>query len=62
MNPHKRLGEPFLPSCGYTAQALWESTLAEGSADRAAKAYGVEIGDVELACEYIDHLTGCDAA
>lgn len=62
MHPHKRFGEPFLPSCGYTALALWEAHVAEGSVENAAEAYGVETADVDLACEYFDHLTGRDAA
>jgi len=62
MHPHKRLGEPFLPSCGYTALALWEAHVAEGSVENAAEAYGVEKADVDLACEYFDYLTGRDAA
>ncbi|HJT33973.1 MAG TPA: hypothetical protein VJ783_18145 [Pirellulales bacterium] len=62
MNPHKRFGEPFFPSTGYTAQALWEAYVAEGGVENAAKAYGVDADDVELACEYFDYLTGRDAA
>lgn len=62
MNPRRRLGEPFLPSCGYTAQALWEAYSSEGGVENAAKAYGVDREDVELACEYFDHLIGRDAA
>jgi hypothetical protein len=62
MNPHRRLGEPFLPSCGYTAQALWEAYSAEGGVESAAKAYDVVPEDVELACEYFDYLIGTDAA
>lgn len=62
MNPHHRLGEPYLPSCGYTAQGLWEAYAAEGGVDNAAHAYGVDREDVELVCEYFDHLIGRDAA
>jgi uncharacterized protein (DUF433 family) len=62
MDPHRRLGEPYLPSCGYTALALWEAYKAEGGTDEAAKAYGVSKEDVELACSYYDHLTGTNAA
>jgi len=62
MHPKKRLGEPFLPNCGYTALALWEAYIAEGSIDGAARAYGVDTADIELACEYFDHLEGRDAA
>lgn len=62
MDPHKRFGEPFLPSCGYTARALWEAYQAEGSEENAAAAYGVSLNDIRLSCEYFDHLYGCDAA
>ncbi len=62
MNPHKRFGEPYLPNSGYTAQALWEAYRNEGSVERAAKSYGVDVEDIETACEYLDHLTGRDAA
>lgn len=62
MNPHKRLGEPFLPTSGYTAQALWEAYFAEGGVENAARVYGVDAADVQLACEYFDYLTGRDAA
>lgn len=62
MNPHYRLGEPFLPSCGYTAHALFEACQSEGGIERAARAYGVEQEDVELVYNYYDYLLGTDAA
>lgn len=62
MDPHKRLGEPYLPSCGYTALALWEAYVSEGGIERAAKVYGVTTEEVQLAYEYYDHLAGNDAA
>lgn len=55
MNPKRRFGEPITPS-GYTALALADAVKAEGSIDRAAKAYGVSQEEVELACGYLDHL------
>jgi uncharacterized protein (DUF433 family) len=61
MDPHQRFGEPFLPSCGYTALALWEAHISEGSVELAAKAYGVTEEEVMLACSYYDHLKGSDA-
>lgn len=57
MNPHKRLGEPIVVSCGYTAHALWEASIVEGGIAAAAKAYGVAPDDVKLACDYYDHLS-----
>jgi hypothetical protein len=62
MDPHHRFGEPYLPSCGYTALALWEAYRAEGGAERAARAFGVSVKEIELACSYYDYLTGNDAA
>jgi hypothetical protein len=60
MNPRKHFGDPLLPS-GYTAQAIWESVKAEGSLEAAAKAYGVDRTEVELACSYLDFLQGASA-
>jgi hypothetical protein len=56
MNPLIRFGEPLLPSCGYTAQALWDAYKAEGSVESAASAYGVKQEEVELACAFFDYL------
>ena len=56
MNPHTRFGEPVIPSCGYTAQTLYEASINEGSLDAAAEAYGVSRDDVKLAWSYFDHL------
>lgn len=58
MNPHVRFGEPFLPSCGYSAQSLWEAATDEGNVEAAARAYGVEKKEVEAACRYFDMLQG----
>jgi hypothetical protein len=55
MDPKKRFGEPLTPS-GYTAYCLAEAVKTEGSVDRAAKAYGVERTEVELAVSYLDYL------
>jgi hypothetical protein len=62
MDPHVRFGEPYLPSCGYTARALWEAYIAEGGADEAAGVYGVDVEDVRFACSYFDYLGLPDAA
>jgi len=62
MDPRVRFGEPLLPSCGYTAQALWEAARVEGGIEPAARAYGVTTEEIELACRYFDHLTPARAA
>jgi uncharacterized protein (DUF433 family) len=62
MNPRRSFGEPVVMSCGYTAQTLWEAYAAEGGTDAAAKAYDVSTEDIELACEFYDHLRGPAAA
>lgn len=56
MNPTIRFGEPIVESCGITAMTLYESYKSEGSVEAAAKAYGVEREDVELAIKYNDYL------
>jgi len=61
MNPKRHFGEPLLPS-GYTAPAIWEAVKIEGSIDVAAKAYGIDRKEVELACSYLDFLQGSSAA
>ncbi len=62
MDPRVRLGEPYLPSCGYTARALWEAYLSEGGIERAARAYGGELEDIEIAFRYFDILISDHAA
>lgn len=56
MNPKVRFGEPIIETCGVTALTLYESYKTEGSVDAAAKAYGVDREDVELAIKYNDFL------
>ncbi len=56
MNPHRRFGEPVIPSCGYTAETLYEASINEGGIDAAAEAFGVSRDDVKLAWSYFDHL------
>ena len=56
MNPKRRFGEPIVKSCGYTAETLWDVSIAEGGIGAAARAYGVDCEDVTLACDYYDHL------
>lgn len=62
MDPRLRFGEPLLPTCGYSAQALWEASIAEGSIANAAKVYKVKEGEVETACRYIDLISPKTAA
>jgi uncharacterized protein (DUF433 family) len=56
MDPHRRFGEPIIESCGYTASALFDSYLAEGSVESASRAYGVKTEEIELAIRYFDFL------
>jgi uncharacterized protein (DUF433 family) len=62
MDPRMRLGEPYLPSCGYTARALWDAYQSEGGIEHAAKAYGVDKEDVEAAYKFFDYLISDRAA
>ncbi len=56
MNPKIRFGEPLLDDCGYTPEALFEAAKTEGSAEAAAKIYGVSTAQVETCIDYFDHL------
>jgi uncharacterized protein (DUF433 family) len=56
LDPHRRFGEPVIEPSGYTAEALWHATNAEGGLEAAAEAYGVQIEEVELANKYYDML------
>jgi len=62
INPILRLGQPVVKTCSYTVSALLEAYRTEGSIARAAKTYGVEPKDVELAIRYDDYLRGATAA
>ncbi len=62
MNPHRRLGEPMLPSCGYSAQALGEGVAAEESVQNAAKVFRLSTQEVEMPCGYFEYLQGSTAA
>jgi uncharacterized protein (DUF433 family) len=61
LDPQRRFGEPVVEPGGYTVEALWDATNAEGSIEGAAAAYGVSIAEVELANKYFDMLAS-DAA
>lgn len=56
MDPNVRFGEPYVESCGYTAQTLYDAYRVERSLDRAAEMYGVSPQEIELAIEYFDFL------
>lgn len=62
MDPHQRLGEPYLPWCGYTASGIWDAYVAEGGVKEAANVFGISETDVELVVHYYDFLAGTDAA
>jgi uncharacterized protein (DUF433 family) len=56
MDPQILFGEPFVEATGYTAHALFNAYQTEGTFERAAKIYGVELKYVRLAAEYFDSL------
>lgn len=57
MDPQIRFGEPLLPSCGYTAKAIWDGFRAEGnSLVRASRVFGISPKEVEFACRYYENL------
>ena len=56
MDPRSRFGEPLIDSCKITPHTLYEAIFTEGSKERAAKAFGVDLEYVDIACRYIDHL------
>lgn len=56
MNPHIRFGEPLVSNTGYTAEALYDAAIAEGSLKKAARAYGVTKSQVEAAFNFFESL------
>jgi uncharacterized protein (DUF433 family) len=62
MDPHRRFGEPIVEASGYSVEALWHATNAEGSLEAAASEYGVSVEEVELANKYYASLLTDDAA
>jgi hypothetical protein len=58
LDPGIRLGEPVVLPSMYSAATLWKALLAEGGVVAAAKAYGVEPGEVMVARDYFDLLEG----
>lgn len=57
MNPHRRFGEPLLPS-GYSARTIWDAVEIEGGVCEAATAYGISREEVEAAMRFLDALSG----
>ncbi len=62
MDPTIRFGEPYLPSCGYSAQSLMDAYQSEGGLEPAAKAYSVQVHEVETAVRFYDHILGKSVA
>lgn len=62
MDPQVRFGEPYLETCGHTAEALWDAYQVEGGIVPASRAFGVEESDVALALAFYDHLISVDVA
>jgi uncharacterized protein (DUF433 family) len=56
MDPGVRFGEPYIESCGYTAQTLFDAYQSEGDIGRAAENYGVSPEEITLAIDYFDYL------
>ena len=56
LNPRLRFGEPVVYPGGYTAETLWHATNTEGGIQQAADAFGVSVGEVNLANKYFDYL------
>jgi hypothetical protein len=56
LDPHRRFGEPVVEPGGYSVEALWNATNAEGGLEDAARACGVSIREVDLANRYYDML------
>jgi len=56
MEPEVRFGEPYVESCGFTAETLFNAYQSEGSIERAAEISGVAPEEITLAIEYFDYL------
>ena len=62
LDPKIRFGEAMIPSCGYSAQALWDAYRNEGGIEEAAQAYDVRAEEIELACRFYDQYLPKSAA
>lgn len=56
IDPEVKFGEPYIETCGFGAWTLYDAYATEGSADAAAKSYGVDPDDVRLAVRFVDSL------
>ncbi|MCW8131719.1 MAG: hypothetical protein KIS92_15340 [Planctomycetota bacterium] len=62
MDPKVRFGQPFSNASGHTVATLLNASKTEGSIDAAAKVFGVQKTDVQMAIEYERYLRGQNAA
>jgi uncharacterized protein (DUF433 family) len=62
MDPKIRFGQPFLPSCGYSAGVLIHAFETEGTVQAAARCYDVEPAQIKLALAFRDFILGSKAA
>ena len=56
MDPEVRFGEPFVESCGYTTQTLYDAYQSEKSIARASEICGVTPEEITLAIEFVDYI------
>jgi uncharacterized protein (DUF433 family) len=56
MNPKYCFGDPVVEGTGYRAETLWRAAVAEGSENRAAEFYEVNVNEVIAACRYCDEI------
>lgn len=56
MNPHYCFGDPVVAGTGYRAETLWRAAVAEGSEEKAAQFYEVNVNSVIAACRYCEDM------
>jgi uncharacterized protein (DUF433 family) len=56
MNPKFCFGEPVVDGTPHRAETLWRAALAEGSEERAAEIYEVDLPQVIAACRYCEDI------
>lgn len=56
MNPRFCFGEPIVQGTGHRAETLWRAALAEGSEEKVAEYYEVDLASVVAACRYCEDL------
>lgn len=57
MDPSIGFGQPIVETCNIPAVVLWESVRTEGSFEKVAELYGIDVEDVKTAFSYCDSLT-----